>query len=89
MELMMIPSREDLEVFLNNPDNTRSIVNPDFGYYIKPDALYMGIYNDGVLIGVHEVRKFWHSVVELHTIYAPEFRGKKPLQATRCLQHGC
>ncbi|MGS0948870.1 tail needle knob protein, partial [Escherichia coli] len=51
--------------------------------YIKPDAVYLGIYEGLVLAGVHEVRNFWHSVVECHAVYDPGFRGEYALQGRR------
>ncbi len=36
-----------------------------------------------MLAGVHEVRNFWHSVVECHAVYDPGFRGEYALQGHR------
>ena len=79
MELRAIPDLGRLRAFLNNPDITGNIVDHDSEYLIKPDALYLGIYEGLLLVGVHEVRTFWHSVVECHAIYDPGFRGKYAL----------
>ncbi|WP_227731541.1 DUF2824 family protein [Yersinia proxima] len=79
MELRAIPDLWRLRAFLNNPDITGNIVDHDSEYLIKPDALYLGIYEGLLLVGVHEVRTFWHSVVECHAIYDPGFRGKYAL----------
>ncbi|MDR5020040.1 DUF2824 family protein [Yersinia rochesterensis] len=80
MELRAIPDLGRLRAFLNNPDITGNIVDHDSEYLIKPDALYLGIYEGLLLVGVHEVRTFWHSVVECHAIYDPGFRGKYALE---------
>ena len=45
--------------------------------------VYLGIYEGLVLAGVHEVRNFWHSVVECHAVYDPGFRGEYALQGHR------
>ncbi|MDN0127405.1 DUF2824 family protein [Yersinia massiliensis] len=79
MELRTIPDLGRLRAFLNNPDITGNIVDHGSEYLIKPDALYLGIYEGLLLVGVHEVRTFWHSVVECHAIYDPGFRGKYAL----------
>lgn len=79
MELRAIPDLWRLRAFLNNQDITGNIVDHDSEYLIKPDALYLGIYEGLLLVGVHEVRTFWHSVVECHAIYDPGFRGKYAL----------
>lgn len=79
MELRAIPDLGRLRAFLNNQDITGNIVDHDSEYLIKPDALYLGIYEGLLLVGVHEVRTFWHSVVECHAIYDPGFRGKYAL----------
>lgn len=64
-----------LAEFLNDARNTGNIVDAGGKYLIKPDAMYLGIYEGVLLVGVHEVRKFWHKVVECHAIYDPGFRG--------------
>ncbi|WP_145534839.1 DUF2824 family protein [Yersinia alsatica] len=79
MELRTIPDLGRLRAFLNNPEVTGNIVDVGNEYLIKPDALYLGIYEGVLLVGVHEVRTFWHSVVECHAIYDPGFRGKYAL----------
>lgn len=79
MELRTIPDLGRLRAFLNNPEITGNIVDVGNEYLIKPDALYLGIYEGALLVGVHEVRTFWHSVVECHAIYDPGFRGKYAL----------
>ncbi|CNE35612.1 DUF2824 family protein [Yersinia intermedia] len=79
MELRIIPDMGRLCAFLNNPNNTGNIVDAGDKYLLKPDALYLGIYEGVLLVGVHEVRNFWHSVVECHAIYDLGFRGKYAL----------
>lgn len=64
-----------LAEFLNDARNTGNIVDAGGKYMIKPDAIYLGIYEGLLLVGVHEVRNFWHNVVECHAIYDPGFRG--------------
>ena len=64
-----------LAEFLNDARNTGNIVDAGGKYLIKPDAMYLGIYEGVLLVGVHEVRNFWHNVVECHAIYDPGFRG--------------
>lgn len=64
-----------LSEFLNDARNTGNIVDAGGKYLIKPDAMYLGIYEGVLLVGVHEVRNFWHNVVECHAIYDPGFRG--------------
>lgn len=64
-----------LAEFLNDARNTGNIVDAGGAYLIKPDAMYLGIYEGVLLVGVHEVRNFWHNVVECHAIYDPGFRG--------------
>lgn len=66
--------------FLNDAGNTGNIVDAGDKYLIKPDAIYLGIYEGVLLVGVHEVRNFWHSVVECHAIYDPGFRGEYALR---------
>lgn len=83
MELKFIDNPVRLQAFLNEPGNTENIVEPGHTYYIKPDAVYLGIYEGLVLAGVHEVRNFWHSVVECHAVYDPGFRGEYALQGHR------
>lgn len=65
--------------FLNDARNTGNIVDTGDKYLIKTDAIYLGIYEGILLVGVHEVRNFWHSVVECHAIYDPGFRGEYAL----------
>lgn len=65
--------------FLNEPDNTAALVDKGDFYALKPDALYVGIYDGAVLAGVHEVRQFWQNVVECHCIYAKPYRGRVAL----------
>ncbi|MCZ5798235.1 DUF2824 family protein [Escherichia coli] len=76
MEIKLIDNPVKLAEFLNNPANTGNIVDSGDKYYIKSDAVYLGIYEGLVLAGVHEVRNFWHSVVECHAVYDPGFRGE-------------
>lgn len=83
MELRIVDDPVRLKQFLDNPVNTGQIVDKDQSYFIKPDALYLGIYEGVLLVGVHEVRNFWHSVVECHAIYDPGFRGNYALQGHR------
>lgn len=68
-----------LAEFLNDARNTGNIVDAGGKYLIKPDAMYLGIYEGVLLVGVHEVRNFWHNVVECHAIYDPGFRGSYAL----------
>lgn len=74
MEIKLIDNPVKLAEFLNNPVNTGNIVDSGDKYYIKPDAVYLGIYEGLVLAGVHEVRNFWHSVVECHAVYRIPWR---------------
>ncbi len=83
MEIKLIDNPVKLAEFLNNPANTGNIVDSGDKYYIKPDAVYLGIYEGLVLAGVHEVRNFWHSVVECHAVYDPGLRGEYALQGRR------
>lgn len=76
MNIKPIENPIKLAEFLNDPINTGNIVDCNGSYHIKPDALYLGVYEGLVLVGVHEVRNFWQSVVECHAIYEPGFRGK-------------
>ncbi|MBI6260683.1 DUF2824 family protein [Proteus mirabilis] len=79
MEIKLIDNFERLKEFLNDPKNTGNIVDKGCSYFIKPDAFYLGVYDGHLLIGVHEVRTFWHSVIEVHPIYDYGFRGKPVL----------
>lgn len=81
MELKIIEDPIRLNQFLNDPKNTGNIVDKGSEYFIKPDALYLGIYEGHLLVGVHEVRTFWHSVLETHPIYDPGFRGQYAIDA--------
>lgn len=83
MHIKLVDDLPRLISFLNSPDNTGNIVDKDQSYFIKPDALYLGIYEGVLLVGVHEVRNFWHSVVECHAIYDPGFRGDYALNGHR------
>ena len=83
MDIRIIESPERLSAFLNDEKNTGNIVDKGQRYFIKPDALYLGIYEGSLLVGVHEVRNFWHSVVECHAIYDPGFRGDYALDGHR------
>lgn len=83
MELKIIEDPIKLRSFLNDPQITGNIVDKGGEYFIKPDALYLGIYEGRLLVGVHEVRTFWHSVVECHAIYDPGFRGEYALNGHR------
>ncbi|MCA8514244.1 DUF2824 family protein, partial [Escherichia coli] len=56
MHIKLIDNPVKLAEFLNNPANTGNIVDSGDKYYIKPDAVYLGIYEGLVLAGVHEVR---------------------------------
>lgn len=76
MKIKPIDNPVKLAEFLNDPKNTGNIVNSSDRYNIKHDALYLGVYEGLLLVGVHEVRNFWHTVVECHAIYDPGFRGK-------------
>ena len=53
MEIKLINNPVKLAEFLNNPANTGNIVDSRDKYYIKPDAVYLGIYEGLVLAGVH------------------------------------
>ena len=83
MEIKLIDNPVKLAEFLNNTSNTGNIVDSGESYLIKHDALYLGIYEGLMLVGVHEVRNFWHSVVECHAIYDPGFRGEYALHGHR------
>jgi hypothetical protein len=83
MQIKLIDNPVKLAEFLNDPENTGNIVDSGGTYFIKPDAVYVGIYEGVLLAGVHEVRNFWHSVVECHCIYSPGFRGEYALQGHR------
>lgn len=83
MHIKLIDNPVKLAEFLNNPENTGNIVDGGDKYFIKPDAVYLGIYEGVLLAGVHEVRNFWHSVVECHAIYSPGFRGEYALNGHR------
>lgn len=83
MELRVIESQSHLLKFMNCAENTGKIVDSGDNYLIKPDALYLGVYEGVVLAGVHEVRNFWHSVVECHAVYDPAFRGEYALNGHR------
>ena len=83
MEIKIISDPLRLAAFLNSPGNTRNIVDSGDSYCIKPDAFYLGIYEGSLLVGVHEVRNFWHTVVECHAIYDPGFRGEYALHGHR------
>ncbi|MEH6371746.1 DUF2824 family protein [Pectobacterium carotovorum] len=83
MELKIIDDPLRLQAFLNDSRNTGNIVDNGDSYLIKPDALYLGVYEGVLLVGVHEVRNFWHTVVECHAIYDPGFRGKYALDGHR------
>ncbi|CAI1024443.1 DUF2824 family protein [Serratia ficaria] len=83
MEIKLIDNPARLQAFLNNQANTGNIVDDSDHYYIKPDAVYLGIYEGLLLVGVHEVRNFWQSVVECHAIYDPGFRGQYALEGHR------
>lgn len=75
MIIKLVDNPIRLAEFLNDARNTGNIVDTGGEYFIKPDAIYLGIYEGVLLVGVHEVRNFWHSVVECHAIYDPGFRG--------------
>lgn len=81
MEIKLIDDPVRLRQFLNDRSNTGNIVDHNDQYFIKPDAVYLGIYEGLLLVGVHEVRNFWHTVVECHAIYDAGFRGKYALEA--------
>lgn len=83
MEIKLIDNPMKLAEFLNNPANTGNIVDVGDEYVIKNDALYLGIYEGLMLVGVHEVRNFWYTVVECHAIYDPGFRGEYALNGHR------
>lgn len=79
MEIKLIDNPVKLAEFLNNPENTGNIVDRGDEYIIRNDAVYLGIYEGLLLVGVHEVRNFWYTVVECHAIYEPGFRGEYAL----------
>jgi len=83
MEIKLIDNPVKLAEFLNNPSTTGNIVDSGDTYHIKSDAVYLGIYEGLLLVGVHEVRNFWHTVVECHAIYEPGFRGEYALNGHR------
>lgn len=83
MEIKLIDNPVKLAEFLNNPSTTGNIVDSGDTYHIKHDAVYLGIYEGLLLVGVHEVRNFWHTVVECHAIYDPGFRGEYALHGHR------
>ncbi|HAT1684523.1 TPA: DUF2824 family protein [Klebsiella oxytoca] len=83
MEIKLIDNPVKLQAFLNDQDNTGNIVDAGERYFIKPDAVYLGVYEGVMLVGVHEVRNFWHSVVECHAVYDPGFRGQYALEGHR------
>lgn len=83
MEIKLIDNPVRLQSFLNDQANTGNIVDDGDRYFIKPDAVYLGVYEGMLLVGVHEVRNFWHSVVECHAIYDPGFRGQYALEGHR------
>lgn len=81
MEIKIIDNPIRLSEFLNDKSNTGNIVDSNDQYFIKPDALYLGIYEGVLLVGVFEVRNFWHTVVECHAIFDTGFRGKYAFDA--------
>lgn len=83
MEIKLIDNPVRLQAFLDDRATTGNIVDRGDHYCIKPDAVYLGIYEGVLLAGVHEVRNFWHSVVECHAIYDPGFRGQYALEGHR------
>lgn len=83
MEIKLIDNPVRLQAFLDDRATTGNIVDRGDHYRIKPDAVYLGIYEGVLLAGVHEVRNFWHSVVECHAIYDPGFRGQYALEGHR------
>ncbi|EAB5927234.1 DUF2824 family protein [Salmonella enterica subsp. diarizonae] len=83
MQIKLIDNPVKLAEFLNNPDNTGNIIDSGDTYPIRPDALYLGIYEGVLLVGVHEVRNFWYTVVECHAVYEPGFRGEYALNGHR------
>lgn len=90
MEIKLIDNPVKLAEFLNDASNTGNIVDVGDKYFIKPDALYLGVYEGIVLAGVFEVRRFWHNTIECHNITSPDFRGKYSLEAHRLFcRHAC
>lgn len=85
MEIKLIDDPVRLRQFLNDRSNTGNIVDHNDQYFIKPDAVYLGIYEGLLLVGVHEVRNFWHTVVECHAIYDAGFRGKYAFESHKLL----
>ncbi|TIM24861.1 MAG: DUF2824 family protein [Mesorhizobium sp.] len=76
MEIRVIDNPLPMLDMLNDPLNTGNIVSAGDVYDIKPDAIYVGVYEDDSLIGIHEVRCFWKRVVECHAIYHHQCRGR-------------
>lgn len=68
---------------VGDPETVAGIVEPGDHYAIKPDSLYIGIYDGETLAGVHEVRQFWQNVVECHCVYDKRYRGALALQGFR------
>lgn len=83
MIIKIVDDMPEMVALLNDPAATGNIVDQGDHYALKPDALYLGIYEDDVLVGVHEVRQFWQNVVECHAVYHPDYRGRYALQGHR------
>lgn len=80
MRVEIVKNLPDMVRFLNDPEINAGIVEPGGFYALKPDALYVGIYDGPVLAGVHEVRQFWQNVVECHCVYGRAYRGRLALE---------
>lgn len=85
MKLKIVENMVDMVAFLNNPDVTGAIVSKGDTYGLKPDALYLGIYEGWELVGVFEVRQFWQNVIEVHGMFKHGFRGCYALESYRLL----
>jgi hypothetical protein len=46
MEIKLIDNPVKLQAFLNDQANTGNIVDAGDHYFIKPDAVYLGVYGD-------------------------------------------
>lgn len=79
MIIKIVEDMPQMVAFLNDPDNTGALVDDGDYYGLKPDALYLGVYDGETLAGVHEVRQFWQNVVECHCVYGKHYRGRKAL----------
>lgn len=79
MDIKIVQDMPQMVAFLNNPENTAALVDSGDIYALKPDALYLGVYDGDALAGIHEVRQFWQNVVECHCVYGKGYRGRYAL----------